>query len=164
MNQHNSTVPIDTGYDQFVFIKNLKDIKDLRSLISLLIHHPFIRQVLFYCIVGFIATLTDTSTLFLLEKLGLHYIPASIFGFLVGLTTNYTLAKTFVFNTNKSNFSLLTEILFYSLIGVIGLLLTVGIMYFFTHVLGFYFMISKMLAIITVLVFNFTSRRFLLFK
>ena len=167
MNQNNSSVPIavDSGYS--LSLKDIKNIKSLRQLMDFLYavkRHPFIRQAFSYCIVGFIATITDTTTLYVLERLGVHYITASIFGFLVGLTTNYTLAKAFVFYSNRSNFSITTEIFLYSLIGVIGLLLTVGIMYFFTHILGFYFMISKILAIIMVLIFNFTSRRFLLFK
>ena len=170
MNQNSSSLytnstPRNKVDSSFISLKDcLKNIDSLEDLIRVLRTHPFTKQVFSYCIVGFIATLTDASTLFVLEKLGMYYITASILAFLVGLTTNYTLAKAFVFNTNTSNFSLLPEICFYSLIGVVGLLLTVGIMYFFTQVVGFYFMISKILAIVIVLVFNFTSRRFLLFK
>lgn len=124
----------------------------------------FYPQIFYYAIVGFISTLADGSLLYLLEKLGMNYLLASFFSFLVGLSTNYILAKCFVFNKNKSVFKITTEVFLYSLIGTIGLILTLCIMYIFTQIVGLYFMVSKLIAICIVLFFNFTAKRFLLFK
>lgn len=150
----------DSGAKCFGSFFRSKKFLKLRSILTFSLYSQFF----YYGIVGFISTLADGFLLYLLEKLGMNYLLSSLFSFLVGLATNYILAKSFIFNKNKSIFKLPTEIFFYSLIGTVGLILTLSIMYIFTQIVGLYFMISKLIAIFIVLFFNFTAKRFLLFR
>ena len=115
-----------------------------------------------YVFVGGVAFLVDGGLLFLLEKIGLHYLVATVFAFIGGLVCNYILSKLLVFQDKKSNPRL--EFLIYGIIGVIGLGITEGLMYVFTDILGLYFMLSKIIVAIIVLIWNFLARKLILYK
>ena len=94
-----------------------------------------------YVFVGGVAFLVDAGLLFLLEKIGLHYLIATIFAFIGGLVCNYILSKLLVFQEKKANPRL--EFLIYGLIGLIGLGLTEGLMYVLTDILNIYFITTR---------------------
>ena len=52
----------------------------------------------------------------------------------------------------------------YGIIGMIGHLITEGLMYLFTDVFGLYFLISKIIAAAIVLVWNFAARKVVLYN
>ena len=120
-------------------------------------------QIIMFCIAGTLSSILDMGTLFCLTSLGLNYLIGSVCGFIVGLISNYIFAISFVFNNQTPKFSFPTEFILYSLVGICGLGLTVLIMFFFTQILGLYFMLSKTIAILIVLIFNFTFKS-ILFK
>ena len=47
-------------------------------------------QFLRYIIVGGCAFVTDFCTVWLLKELGLHYLVAGVFGFILGVIVNYS--------------------------------------------------------------------------
>ena len=116
-----------------------------------------------YCFVGGIATVVDWFCLYMTEKIGLHYLLAAVIGFLAGLICNYILSKLIVFKGKKAKVGYKKEFLAYGLIGVMGLILTLLLMYIMTEWLEFYFMISKVIVTILVLFWNFFMRKYMLY-
>ena len=116
-----------------------------------------------YCFVGGIATIVDWSVLYFAEKVIGYYLIAAVVGFLCGLTCNYFMSKFLVFNGSTAKVSPKKEFLAYAAIGVAGLLLTLVLMYVLTEWLGWYFMLSKVVATVLVLLWNFLARKYLLY-
>ncbi len=116
-----------------------------------------------YIFVGGFAFLIDAFTLWLFEK-WTNYMIAAAIAFVVGLVANYLLSTCFVFSESEQVKSRAGEFIAYAVIGIIGLGLTELLMYIFTDVCGLYFMISKVIAAIIVLVWNFAARKIFLYK
>ena len=114
-----------------------------------------------YIFVGGFAFLADAFTLWLCEK-WMNYMIAAAIAFVVGLAVNYAL--WFVFSESSKVKNKVKEFVVYGIIGLIGLLITEGIMYLFTDVFGLYFLISKIIAAAIVLVWNFAARKVVLYK
>lgn len=117
-----------------------------------------------YAFVGAIASVVDWAVLWALEYVGIYYLLASVFAFFAGLATNFFLSKKLVFNAQQSRVGNVSEFVAYAAIGVVGLLITLGIMYLLTDVLKIYFMFSKIIATVIVLVWNFLARKVLIYR
>ena len=102
--------------------------------------------------------------LWLVERLGAHYQVAAVFGFFAGLAVNYLLSKLLVFQTEKARTRASVEFLGYALIGAVGLAITMGLMHVFTEWVGLHFMLSKIIATLIVLIWNFTARKLILYQ
>ena len=116
-----------------------------------------------YIFVGGFAFLADAFTLWLCEK-WMNYMIAAAIAFVVGLAVNYALSIWFVFSESSKVKNKVKEFVVYGIIGLIGLLITEGIMYLFTDVFGLYFLISKIIAAAIILVWNFAARKVVLYK
>ena len=116
-----------------------------------------------YIFVGGFAFLADAFTLWLCEK-WMNYMIAAAIAFVVGLAVNYALSIWFVFSESSKVKNKVKEFVVYGIIGLIGLLITEGIMYLFTDVFGLYFLISKINAAAIVLVWNFAARKVVLYN
>lgn len=116
-----------------------------------------------YIFVGGFAFLADAFTLWLCEK-WMNYMIAAAIAFVVGLAVNYALSIWFVFSESSKVKNKVKEFVVYGIIGLIGLLITEGIMFLFTDVFGLYFLISKIIAAAIVLVWNFAARKVVLYK
>lgn len=148
--------------------------EDVRMILGLLLRGRFSELLLAptdngllqfgrYCLVGGVATVVDWGCLYIAERLGLHYLMAAVIGFLGGLVCNYTLSKFMVFNAETAKLDPRREFLAYGAIGVVGLLLTLVFMYIMTEWLHIYFMISKVVATVLVLFWNFLARKYMLY-
>ena len=147
-------------------------------------HHPLIRiglnvslqekllskterlssQAVRYLFVGGIAFIADFTVMVALTELcNLHYSWGVTAGFGVGLAVNYLLSIYWVFSERNVSDSKL-EFLIFSLVGVAGLLLTHGIVWFGEEVLSIEYWIAKIVAVALVLVWNFSARKLLLFR
>jgi len=113
--------------------------------------------------VGGIAFIADAAVLWTLSLTGLHYLICTVFGFLVGVGTNYILSVKFVFK-EKAPLGKIGEVAVYILVGLIGLGLTVVFMWFFTEIVGLFFMVSRGVAALLVFAWNFTSRKVTLYR
>ena len=118
-------------------------------------------QFLRYSLVGGAAFIVDAGTLWCLERF-VHYLAAAAIAFVAGLIVNYILSKLFVF-TDKVG-SPTAEFITYAVIGVIGLGFTELLMYFFTDMLGIYFLLSKIITAALVLIWNFAARKIILYR
>jgi putative flippase GtrA len=112
-----------------------------------------------YALVGCVAFCVDVATLFILTHyLGIYYLVSAGIAFVLGLTVCYILNVKWVFvKRNVKNQQ--KEIIFF-----IGLGLNQLFIGFFTESLDFHYLISKVGATILVFVWNFTARKFLLFR
>lgn len=117
-----------------------------------------------YAIVGGIATVVDWGVLCILTELGIFYLFSAVFGFFAGLIANYVLSKLFVFNGSETKVRRSTEFITYGVIGVIGLGATLGIMYLLTNLANIHYFITKMIATILVLLWNYFARKKLLYR
>ena len=125
----------------------------------------FLLQFFRYAFVGAIATIADWGVLFLLtEWVTPYYLFNAVIAFFAGLTVNFVLSKKFVFSGEKNQYSPSTEFVVYGIIGAIGLLLTMGIMYVLTERLKLYYMVSKIISTIVVFVWNFAGRKLVLYR
>lgn len=137
---------------------------DLKKIFAVPTENVFL-QFFRYAFVGGLATCADWGAIYLLtEKGGVHYLLSGTVAFVAGLTVNFLLSKKFVFSAEKNKHSSQTEFFAYGAIGVIGLFLTEGIMYFLTDKLGWYFMIPKIIATAVVFVWNFAARKIVLYR
>ena len=77
---------------------------------------------------------------------------------------NYLLSKLLVFQAEKARTRASVEFLGYALIGAVGLAITMGLMHVFTEWVGLHFMLSKIIATLIVLIWNFTARKLILYQ
>ena len=118
-----------------------------------------------YLFVGGIATVVDWGVLFgLTEFLNIYHLVSAIFAFVAGLVTNFLLSKILVFRGSEARTNAVMEFLGYALIGLVGLGITELIMFLFTDCMSLYFMLSKAIATVLVLAWNYLARKLLLYK
>lgn len=135
---------------------------DLDGLFKKTTNNGFL-QFFRYIFVGGIATIADWGVLFTLDSFFPKMLYFSVaLSFIVGLCVNFLLSKKFVFHTNTSGFDRVTEFMIYLVTGLIGLGLTELIMFVSVELLDFGHMLSKVIATILVLAWNFGSKKILL--
>jgi putative flippase GtrA len=114
--------------------------------------------------VGGICVLSDMLILYLLVELtGMHYLAANIVAFIAGSTLNYILSILWVF-TSRGGYSRKKEFIIFCIIGAIGLALNSLFLWIFTDGFNMFYMASKIIATILVYLWNFFSRKYILFK
>jgi putative flippase GtrA len=121
-------------------------------------------QLLRYIFVGGIAYAVDFGSLyFLTEVIKIHYLISAAAAFILGLLTNYMLSIFWVFATRTLT-SKQMEFLIFAIIGLVGLGLNEGIIWFFTGLVHFHYLISKVFSAIVVFSWNFIARKKILFS
>ena len=96
------------------------------------------------------------------EWVGLHYLAAVPLAFLAGITVNYLIGIWFVFQ--RGRLSLGKELLLFVTISLLALAITEGSMYLFTDVLKVDYRISRLISGVMTYLFNFLSRRLILYR
>lgn len=121
-------------------------------------------QLLRYFFVGGLAFAVDFCLLFALTSgFGIGYLISTAIAFLAGVTVNYLLSRAWVFPSRSlSNASV--EFSVFALIGIVGLGITEGGMWCLTDVIGFHYLVSKVVVAIVVFFWNFVARKVLLFS
>lgn len=144
-------------------------LKEMREIFKLTFHFKF-NELLFkktnnsllqfcrYVVVGGLSFIVDAFTLYTLTNMNIYYLVSNVFGFIVGVTLNYFLSKLMVFK--DKNYSKRREYIIFMIISVIGLIFTTILMYLFTDLIGFNYMVSKMIAAIIVLIWNYGARKY----
>ena len=121
-------------------------------------------QMFRYAIVGGMSFAVDYGLLYVFtEWFGFHYLLSATISFTAGLVVNYLISIRWVFGKSKLS-SRAAEFAVYGIIGVAGLLLNNLLLYIFTDHLHLHYMLSKLIAAVTVLVWNFLGRKIILFK
>lgn len=117
-----------------------------------------------YAFVGGIATVADWLTLVVLTNVGLHYQVSAVFGFFAGLVTNFALSKLLVFQKAEAKVGTWLEFTAYGVIGAIGLGITLLIMHVLTEMASVHYFLSKVVATVIVLIWNYAARKKLLYR
>jgi putative flippase GtrA len=117
-----------------------------------------------YLFVGGFAFIVDFGLLYLFTNYyGINYIVSASLSFVIGSVFNYALSTKWIFSVrtvaNKK-----TEFVFFIVIGLSGLLLNALIIWFFTHIFGVYYLVSKIISAAVIFSWNFAARKFLLFS
>lgn len=119
-------------------------------------------QLFRFGIVGVIATFIDFLILYLFkEYCGFSVLLASFLAYVVSSVINYLLSTRWVFKSNV--LSEHYKIIIFIIISLIGVILNELIMYF-GELVNIYYMITKVISTIVLLVFNFISRKIFLEK
>ena len=115
-----------------------------------------------YLICGGTSTLVDMAMLYSLTHfVDIHHLVATPLAYVTGTITNYTLNTFLVF---KSSGNIKKEFPLFAIIGIGGLLWTELIMWLFVDMFGTYIMVSKIIAVIFVLNWNFFMRKKFVFS
>lgn len=144
------------------FLALLKTV-DIRALLLSPSDNLFV-QMFRYLFVGGIAFVADAGSLWGITAFGVNEYLATAIAFLLGLTVNFALSKSFVFSSETARVGGVAEFVSYGLIGVIGLLITEGLMVIGLELLSWHVMIVKVIAAAIVLVWNFAARKLLLYN
>lgn len=116
-------------------------------------------QIFKFFIVGVIATIIDFIIYYICyNKFEIDPLIANIISFSISVIYNYIASVKWVFATDKNKNKKVLFIEFISL-SILGLLLTELLLFIFINLLSFNKMISKIIATIITMVFNFVTRK-----
>ena len=116
-------------------------------------------QLFRYIFVGGTAFIVDFFFLyFFSEFCGIYYLISAVLSFIISVFVNYIMSTKWVFNQDNIENKVL-EFNLFILISTIGLGFTEILLYFFTDIVGLYYLISKVISAIIVLFWNFLARR-----
>lgn len=116
-------------------------------------------QMFRYIFVGGTAFAVDFFFLYFFSDIcHIHYLISGILSFIISVMVNYWMSTQWVFNQDGSN-NRFMEFNMFLLISTIGLVFTEILLWFFTDIMGMYYLISKIIAAVIVLFWNFLARR-----
>ena len=118
----------------------------------------FVQEIIRFSLTGGICFLIDYGIMVLLKEVcGVNYLLASIISFTISVFINYFMCIFWVFDSaNKSDRK--TIMIFIST-SVIGLLLTILLMWIMVDILDIYYMISKIISTIIVTIWNYVTKK-----
>ena len=117
-----------------------------------------------YIFVGGASFLADYVLFHQITEAGVHYLISGTISFLAGLWVNYALSKLLLFQKKTAGSEKAKEMIVFAVVSVTGLAMTEGLMWLFTETLSWYYMISKAVAAIIVLFWNFFAKKLLLYR
>lgn len=116
-------------------------------------------QLFRYIFVGGTAFIVDFFFLYFFSDIcGIYYLISAVLSFIISVLFNYIMSTKWVFNQDNIENKVL-EFNLFIIISTIGLVFTEILLYFFTDIVGFYYLISKVISAIIVLFWNFLARR-----
>ena len=124
-------------------------------------------QFLRYLVTGGFAFVADFGLFALcLYGFGWHYLLANLVGLVAGLVLNYLMSVLWVFTACKRILKTQKgiEFVLFALVGIAGVGINQVLMYLMVDGLGLNEMLSKMVAAVLVLMWNFGARKLILFK
>ena len=122
-----------------------------------------ILQFFRYIFVGGTAFIVDFILYFILtDFFAIHYLISALIAFLIAVLVNYVMSIKWVFNQDNID-NRVVEVNLFMLISFIGLIFTEILLYGFTDLIGFHYLISKIIASIIVLFWNFAARRIMFY-
>ena len=128
-----------------------------------------IRQFLSYFWVGGVSAIVEWLIFSVLDTLlELPYLLSTVLAFICSTTVNWFLGRTFTFKDSSYQGQKAKEIVLVFLVSAVGLLFNLLLMYLFVTVLGmnthFLKTVAKILPTGIVFIWNFVSRKYLIYK
>ena len=117
-----------------------------------------------FVVVGAIGTIINLLVLYILtDKLGVYYLLSAIISFLIAMTSNFILNKIWTFE-ERFRTKVNTRYLKFATVSLMALAVNLLFLYFFTEIIGMYYLFSQVLAIALALVINFIGNKLWTFK
>ncbi len=124
---------------------------------------PQFQALVRYAIVGVAGTAVDVLTLFVLHDwAGVRVLPASAVAFVLAVIHNYLLNKVWTFQIKESHHR--KFFLKFLSVALVGLALTLALMYLFVHVFQWHHILSKLLTSALVVLWNFSANKYWTFR
>ncbi len=127
-----------------------------------------IKQFLSYFGVGGVAAIVEWLTFFLMDRIGVPYLLATIIAFIVATLVNWFLGRTFTFKNSAYKDDKAKEIFLVFFVSAIGLGFNLILMYLFVDVIGMNEGLlktgAKVLSTGIVFVWNYLSRKIWIYK
>lgn len=121
--------------------------------------NKLVNKIFKFSIVGGIATIIDFVSLYIFKEfLNFNVILANTLSFTISVIYNYIASITWVFDVNKNKNKKVQFILFI-IFSIVGLITNNIILYILTDKLNIYYLISKIIATLFVMIFNFITRK-----
>lgn len=122
-----------------------------------------IEQIFKFGIVGIIAAIIDFGTLFILTTfLDTYYLLSAAIAYILSTVFNYIASMQYVFVSKFDKSEKNKEFLIFVILSVIGLAINELIMWFFVEEFSLHYILSKVIATIIVMVWNFITRKIFL--
>lgn len=119
------------------------------------------RQLILYGIIGSFSAFLDFLVYTALVSMGLFYIHANCISVLVGIGSSFLLNRHYNFKVKDAVFR---RFLIFLIIGLAGLLLSNLVLYGCIEWMGLDKLVSKLLSIILVALFQFVLNKYITFK
>lgn len=117
-----------------------------------------------YIFVGGSAFVVDFGSYCLLGLLKVHYLAAGVLSFVAGFVFNFCVSRLLIFKTTATEKANAKELLAVLLISLIGLLLTEALLLVGTEIIQMDYRVSKIIASIIVLFWNYFARKIFVYR
>ena len=136
----------------------------LRNIMDKALFQPSLKyQILLFVCSGVLLAVVDMGLLFVLtEFAGFNYLISAPISFTVATILNYIVSRHLIFKPGIH--TVIVEFHLFFIFAILGLLVNEGIMWLSTSVFGIYYIISKLISSLLIGIFNFISRRLLIFR
>lgn len=126
-------------------------------------HNFFSKTFFLYLIYGGLATVVDWGVFALsVYGLGIHYALSVTLSFTAGSITNFSLNKYFNFKNNYKKVHV--QFMAYLIVAIIGLVVTLGFMWFFIELLRMNDFIARIITTALVLIYNYLGHKHFTFR
>lgn len=119
------------------------------------------RQMLRFNLVGVLNTLVDFSLFFLLNAMGMPYLPAQACSYSCGIANSYFFNKYWTFEVNSTSAA---EVARFAAINLAALALSLLLVYLFHSLLHFSLLPTKIAATLLTMLVSFCGARLWVFK
>lgn len=121
-----------------------------------------INQLIKFGLVGIICFFIDYFLMIVLTELGnVNYLFSSGISFSISVIVNYILSMRFVFKS-KEKVNKAWEFFVFVFLSIVGLGLNEVMMWFIVEKMGIFYMLSKIVVTIIVMIYNFITRKIFL--
>ena len=135
-----------------------KLLKILNWKVSLEQEHLLV-QIFKFVIVGIVATIIDFVFLYIFREFcNLEVLVANTLSFSISVIYNYWASLTFVFDVNQEKSKKKSFVIFI-ICSIIGLLINDFVVFVVTKMFKVYYLFSKVIATVIVMIFNFVTRK-----
>lgn len=123
------------------------------------INKNLITQIFRFFIVGGITTIIDFVFLYIFKEfLNINVIIANTLSFIISVTYNYIASISWVFDVD-SNKDKKMQFMLFIVFSVLGLIINNIVIYILSDKFNLYYLISKVIATVIVMFFNFVTRK-----
>ncbi|UCG84187.1 MAG: glycosyltransferase family 2 protein [Dehalococcoidia bacterium] len=147
----------ERGESNLTFQEELNYLKHLGRLIW---YEGLLKRFIKFCVVGASGTFVYMGLLALLtEVAGLFYILSAVLGYEISILNNYTWNELWTFRDRRtiSGGSVLTRAIKFNVVSLFGLGIHAAVLAFFTEVVGLFYILSAVIAIIGAMTWNFLA-------